>query len=167
MVRYEEYLFHWGILRMKVSLDIDSDYEETKVTIHCNEVDDSIKEILDFLKGKKTEFLVGRDGEMQHILKPDDIHYFHTENDGVVAVTSDGSFMLKEKLYELEDMLPSAKFIRLSKSVIANLHELSRFEASFNGTLCVHFKSGAKEYVSRTYVNGIKEALRLNRRKNV
>ncbi|MBD7983812.1 LytTR family transcriptional regulator [Sporosarcina sp. Sa2YVA2] len=151
---------------MKVSLDIDSDYEETKVTIHCNEVDDSIKEILDFLKGKKTEFLVGRDGEMQHILKPDDIHYFHTENDGVVAVTSDGSFMLKEKLYELEDMLPSAKFIRLSKSVIANLHELSRFEASFNGTLCVHFKSGAKEYVSRTYVNGIKEALKLNRRKN-
>lgn len=151
---------------MKVSLDIDSDYEETKVTIHCNEVDDSIKEILDFLKGKKTEFLVGRDGEMQHILKPDDIHYFHTENDGVVAVTSEGSFTLKEKLYELEDMLPSAKFIRLSKSVIANLHELSRFEASFHGTLCVHFKSGAKEYVSRTYVNGIKEALKLNRRKN-
>lgn len=151
---------------MKVSLDIDSDYEETRVTIHCNEVDDSIKEILDFLKGKKTEFLVGRDGEMQHILKPDEIHYFHTEKEGVMAVTLAGSFSLKEKLYELEEMLPSAKFIRLSKSVIANLHELSRFEASFNGTLVVHFKSGAKEYVSRTYVNGIKEALKMNRRKN-
>ena len=151
---------------MKVSLDIDSDYEETKVTIHCSEVDESIKEILDFLKGKKTEFLVGRDGEMQHILKPEEIHYFHTENEGVVAVTSEGSFMLKEKLYELENILPSTKFIRLSKSVIANLHELSRFEASFNGTLCVHFKSGAKEYVSRTYVSGIREVLKMNRRKN-
>lgn len=151
---------------MKVSLDIDSDYKETKVTIHCNEVDESIKEILDFLKGKKTEFLVGRDEEMQHILKPDDIHYFHTENEAVIAVTSNGSFTLKEKLYELEDMLPSTKFIRLSKSVIANLYELSRFEASFNGTLCVHFKSGAKEYVTRTFVSGIKEALKLNRRKN-
>lgn len=150
---------------MKVTLDIDSDYEETKVTIHCREMDDSINEILDFLKGKKTEFIVGRDGEMQHILKPDEIHYFHTENEGVVAVNSEGSFILKEKLYELEEMLPSAKFIRLSKSVIANLHELSRFEASFNGTLCVHFKSGAKEYVSRTYVSGIKEALKMNRRK--
>ena len=151
---------------MKVTLDIDSDYKETKVTIHCNEVDNSIKEILDFLKGKKTEFLVGRDGDMQHILKPDDIHYFHTEKEGVVAVTSEGSFALREKLYELEEMLPSTKFIRLSKSVIANLHELSRFEASFNGTLCVYFKSGAKEYVSRTYVNAIKEALKMNRRKN-
>ncbi|MFC5602037.1 LytTR family DNA-binding domain-containing protein [Sporosarcina koreensis] len=151
---------------MKVTLDIDEIYEETKVTIHCNEVDDSIKEVLDFLKGKKTEFLVGRDGEMQHILKPDDIHFFHTEKEGVMAVTAEGSFSLKEKLYELEEMLPPAKFIRLSKSVIANLHELSRFEASFNGTLVVHFKSGAKEYVSRTYVSGIKEALKMNRRKN-
>lgn len=151
---------------MKVTLDIDSDYEETKVTIHCNEVDDSIKEILDFLKGKKTEFLVGRDGEMQHILKPDEIHYFHTEKEGVIAVTAEGSYSLKEKLYELEEILSSAKFIRLSKSVIANLHELNRFEASFNGTLVVHFKSGVKEYVSRTYVSGIKEALKMNRRKN-
>ncbi|MFD1205500.1 MULTISPECIES: LytTR family DNA-binding domain-containing protein [Sporosarcina] len=151
---------------MKVTLDIDELYEEPKVTIHCNEVDDSIKEIVDFLKGKRTEFLVGRDGEMQHILKPDEIHYFHTEKEGVVAVTSQGSFSLKEKLYELEEILPSTKFIRLSKSVIANLHELSRFEASFNGTLCVHFKSGAKEYVSRTYVSAIKDALKMNRRKN-
>lgn len=151
---------------MKVTLDIDELYKEPKVTIHCNEVDDSIKEIVDFLKGKRTEFLVGRDGEMQHILKPDEIHYFHTEKEGVVAVTSQGSFSLKEKLYELEEILPSTKFIRLSKSVIANLHELSRFEASFNGTLCVHFKSGAKEYVSRTYVSAIKDALKMNRRKN-
>ncbi|MEG0439840.1 MAG: LytTR family DNA-binding domain-containing protein, partial [Solibacillus sp.] len=112
------------------------------------------------------EFLIGRDEDMQHILKPEDIHYFHTESESVIAVTSTGSFKLKEKLYELEEILPSNKFIRLSKSVIVNLHELSRFEASFNGTLCVYFKSGAKEYVSRTYVNIVKEALKMNRRKN-
>lgn len=151
---------------MKVTLDIDSDYQETRVTIHCSEMDESIKEMLDFLKGIKTQFIVGRNGDMQHILKPEEIHYFHTEHEGVVAVNSEGSFLIKEKLYELEEMLPANKFIRLSKSVIANLYEMSRFEASFNGTLCVYFKSGAKEYVSRTYVNSIKEALKMNRRKN-
>lgn len=150
---------------MKVSLDIDSAYEETKVTIHCREMDDSIKNILDFLKGQKTEFLVGKDGEMQHILKLDTIHYFHTDKDGVQAVTAKGEFRLKEKLYELEEILPASRFIRLSKSVIANLHELSRFEASFNGTLAVYFKSGAKQYVSRNYVSAIKESLMVNRRK--
>ncbi|MEK4713064.1 MULTISPECIES: LytTR family DNA-binding domain-containing protein [Sporosarcina] len=150
---------------MKVSLNIDRDYEETKVTIECPTLDDSVQEILDFIKGQDTEFLVGKDGDMQHILKPAEIHFFHTEKDSVIAVTSAGSFKLKEKLYELEKILPASKFIRLSKSVIANLHELSRFEASFNGTLCVYFKSGTKEYVSRTYVNAIKESLKMNRRK--
>ncbi|KAB7707160.1 LytTR family transcriptional regulator [Bacillus aerolatus] len=149
---------------MKVSLDIDSDYEETKVTIQCKEANDSIKEILDFLKGRELEFIVGKDGDMRHILKPFDIHYFYSQADTVLAVTSKGEFKVKEKLYELEQLLPSKRFVRLSKSVIANLHELSHFEASFNGTLCVYFKSGIKEYVTRHYVSTIKEALKINRR---
>lgn len=149
---------------MKVSLDIDSDYEETKVTIHCKEMDESINDILNFLKRIETEFLVGKSDDMQHILKPNNIHYFHTKNDAVFAVTATGAFKLKEKLYQLEQLLPASRFVRLSKSVIANLHELSHFEASFNGTLCVYFKSGTKEYVSRHYVNTIKEVLNMDRR---
>ena len=150
---------------MKLSLNIDKTFIETKVTIEGPELDEQIQELMNFIHGREQQFLIGKKGEMQHILKPDDVHYFHTENDHVVAVTATDSFILKEKLYELEAMLNSNKFIRLSKSVIANLHELSRFEASFNGTLCVYFKSGKKEYVSRTYVPVIKEALKLNRRK--
>lgn len=151
---------------MKVSLTIDSEFKETKVKIETPKLSESVQELLEFIKGRETEFLVGKIGEMQHILKPEDIYYFHTEKEAVIAVTSTGSYRLKEKLYELEEILPSSKFIRLSKSVIANLYELNRFEASFNGTLCVYFKSGAKEYVSRTYVNHIKEALKMNRRKS-
>lgn len=150
---------------MKISLDIDQEYEQTKVTIHCKELDDSVQEIVDFLKAKETDFIIGKEGEMQYILKPKSIHYFHTEEETVVAVTSEGSFKLKEKLYELEKILPSSQFVRLSKSVIANLHELKRFEPSFNGTLCVYFKSGSKEYVTRHYMKNIKEALKMNRRK--
>ena len=150
---------------VKVSIDIDSQHEETTIIIRCKEMDDSIKSIVDFINGQGTRFLVGQKGDMRHILKPTDIYYFHTANDTVSAVTATGEFRLKEKLYELEEMLAPSQFIRLSKSVIANLDEMSRFEASFNGTLCVYFKSGAKEYVSRNYVNAIKESLKMNRRK--
>ncbi|SDJ85905.1 LytTR family DNA-binding domain-containing protein [Sediminibacillus albus] len=151
---------------MKVILDVDRNHEKTAVTIHCKEISDSIKEILDFLEKRETKFIVGRKGDMQHILKPEEVHYFHSEGDTVMATTSEGLFKVKEKLYELEDSLPSNRFIRLSKSVIANLHEMSHFEPSFNGTLCVYFKSGGKEYASRHYVSNIKEILRLNRREN-
>lgn len=152
---------------MKISVNINPNNKETEIIINCKDVDDSISKILDFLNRQETEFIVGKQGHMQHILKPSDIYYVHTEADSVVAVTETGSFVLKEKLYELEQILPSNQFVRLSKSVIANLYELSRFEASFNGTLCVYFKSGKKEYVSRTYVQSIKEALQINRGKKV
>ncbi|MGJ3197680.1 LytTR family transcriptional regulator DNA-binding domain-containing protein [Peribacillus frigoritolerans] len=48
--------------------------------------------------------------------------------------------------------------------MIANLDELSRFEASFSGTLCVYFRSGEKEHVSRHYVQGIKKAFQWKRK---
>ncbi|MFZ0370497.1 MAG: LytTR family DNA-binding domain-containing protein [Halobacillus sp.] len=149
---------------MKVLLDVDRKYEETSVTINCMEMDDSIKDILDYLNQQKTEFIIGKKGEEQHILKPDQVHYFHSEGDSVLATTSEGRFKVKEKLYELEETLSPRKFIRLSKSVIANLYEISHFEPSFNGTLSVHFRSGVKEYASRHYVGRIKEVLRINRR---
>lgn len=78
--------------------------------------------------------------------------------------TKQGIFEMKERLYELERDLPGNQFVRLSKSVIANLDELSRFEASFNGTLCVYFRSGEKEYISCHYVQGIKKAFQWKRK---
>ncbi|ARI77660.1 LytTR family DNA-binding domain-containing protein [Halobacillus mangrovi] len=151
---------------MKVLLDVDGTHEETTVTIHCKEVNDSIKEILNYLNERKIEFILGKDGERQHILKPEEIHFFHAKGDYVHALTARGDFKIKEKLYELEQLLPAHRFIRLSKSVIANLYEISHFEPSFHGTLCVNFKSGVKEYASRHYVGKIKEVLKMNRRES-
>lgn len=149
---------------MKVLLDVDNKHGETSVTIHCKEMSESVKDILDFLKSKQTAFIVGKRGEEQHILKPKEVHHFHSEGDEVMATTTEGCFKVKEKLYELEEKLPSTTFVRLSKSVIANLYEIHHFEPSFNGTMAVHFKSGTKEYASRHYVGKMKEVLKLNRR---
>ncbi len=149
---------------VKVLLDVDRHHESTTVTIQCKEIDDSIKQILDFLENKKTNFIIGKNGDEQHILKPEDVYYFQSERDTVLAATPAGMFKVKEKLYELEQTLPKDRFIRISKSVIANLFEISHFEPSFNGTLCVHFKSGAKEYASRHYVSNIRSILKMNRR---
>jgi len=150
---------------LKVSIVIDDQLKEPKLIIEAPEWNDTIQELLDFIKSQENHFLVGKLGDLQHILKPSSIHYFYSEGDAVFAVNNAGVYKMKEKLYELEAILPSNQFIRLSKSVLANLHELSSFEAMFNGTLCVYFKSGAREYVSRNYVRRIKDALQMNRRR--
>ena len=150
---------------MKIKVEIVESLTETEIVIRCHEMNDEVQKIMDGLKEKKVDFIIAKKEEMQHILRLKDILYFRSEASSVMARTIDGIFEIKEKLYELEDALPKNSFIRLSKSVIANLNMLTKFEAYFNGTLCVHFKNGEKEYVSRHYVGKIKDVLQLKRRK--
>ncbi|VTR63274.1 Uncharacterised protein [Actinobacillus pleuropneumoniae] len=91
---------------MKISLDIDPRNEETTVTIHCKELTPAIQEILEYLNKNDTDLIVGKDGENQHLIKHEEVHYFRTEGDVVTAATSEGIFKVKEKLYELENSLP-------------------------------------------------------------
>lgn len=153
---------------MKISLEVDTAHQINEILIRCPQVNEEIQRLLDFLKQKKVPaFLIGHNKGAQHILKPEEIHYFQAARNSVEAFSADGCFQMKEKLYELEEMLADNQFVRISKSVIANLNELKRFEPSFSGTLCVYFTSGEKAYVSRNYVRSIKEALQMNRRDKI
>lgn len=57
-------------------------------------------------------------------------------------------YRLKQRLYELEAILPSS-FIRINKSSLANENCLERFTASYSGAVDAVFKCGYTEYVSR------------------
>lgn len=57
-------------------------------------------------------------------------------------------YRLKQRLYELEPMLPSA-FIRINKSSIANENHLERFAVTYSGGVDAVFRCGYREYVSR------------------
>lgn len=61
---------------------------------------------------------------------------------------SNKHYRLKQRLYELEEMLPSS-FIRINKSTLANENRLECFTASFSGAVDAVFKCGYKDYVSR------------------
>nr|WP_246407615.1 LytTR family DNA-binding domain-containing protein [Geomicrobium halophilum] len=94
------------------------------------------------------------------MLDPHDIDFVYAEKRKVfAATTTKQNIELKMKLYEVEELLESHHFTRFSKSVIGNIQHIQRFELAFNGNLCIHFESGNKEYVSRTYVATLKEKL--------
>ena len=62
---------------------------------------------------------------------------------------------LKQRLYELENLLP-ANFIRINKSALANEHRLEKFTAAYSGAVNARFKCGYEEYVSRRCFASIK-----------
>ena len=57
-------------------------------------------------------------------------------------------YRLKQRLYELEELLPSS-FIRINKSTLANETHIARFAAAFSGAVDVVFQCGYRDYVSR------------------
>jgi DNA-binding LytR/AlgR family response regulator len=144
---------------MKLNINIDEKHGETSVTIQATEWTEELEEIVKVIKKKNQQRLFGMDEDQTVLLDPSEIDYICAENRKIYAVLKDRRLELKMKLYEVEDMLIPHHFMRFSKSVIGNLHLIERFDLSFNGNLCVYFKSGNKEYITRKYVNPIKEKL--------
>ena len=69
--------------------------------------------------------------------------------------TRNTHYRLKQRLYELEALLPSS-FIRINKSTLANEKRIARFAASFSGAVDAVFQCGYREYVSRRCFTEIK-----------
>ena len=57
-------------------------------------------------------------------------------------------YRLKQRLYELEALLPSS-FIRINKSSLANENRLDRFAVTYAGSVDAVFKCGYRDSVSR------------------
>ncbi len=77
----------------------------------------------------------------------------------VVAVTDKGEYILRLRLYEIEKLLLTDQFIRISNSEIINLKKVNNFDLSFTGTICVKLSNGITTYVSRRYVPKLKKIL--------
>ncbi|MEI3613786.1 LytTR family DNA-binding domain-containing protein [Pseudogracilibacillus sp. SO30301A] len=144
---------------MKINIDIDDNHEETRITIQAKEWTQELEEIVNIIKKNKQQRLLGVDEEQTILLEPKEIDFIHSEKRKTYAVSKDSRFEVKMKLYEVEEFLIPHGFMRFSKSVIGNIHRIKKFEASFNGNLCVYFQSGSKEYITRKYVGAIKDEL--------
>jgi DNA-binding LytR/AlgR family response regulator len=81
-----------------------------------------------------------------------------------MARTEKDKYEIKDKLYVIEEYLKNTPFIKISKSVIANVDKVKNLEVSFNGTLCIIFFDQSQEYVSRKYVTDIKSYLQIGGR---
>jgi len=151
---------------MKVNIDIDENHGEPSISIKAKEWTEELEEIINIIKKQKTKRLFGVEEDQTVLLDPREVDFVYAEKRKVFAALASKSVEIKLKLYEVEEMLAPHHFMRFSKSVIGNLNQIRRFELSFNGTLCVYFHSGNKEYISRNYVSKIKEELTMGGQSN-
>lgn len=144
---------------MQIEIQIDSSCTEPKIIIVTDKMTDAVHDIVKNLSEKTPEVLCGFYDNTAQILELSNIIRIYAVAGKVVAVNNSKEYVLRMRLYELEERLSQNSFIRISNSEIINLRMVKNFDLSFAGTICVTLSDGTITYVSRRYMGKIKQAL--------
>lgn len=144
---------------MKIEVRIDTDYTEPKVVILTNRMTQEVEWVVQKLTKEQLGKIAAYQDDMVEILDPDDVITFTAESGKVMARCAKKQYVIRLRLYELEERLDAQKFFRISHSEIINLDKVKRFDLSFAGTIRVEFKDGSTTFASRRYVSAVKKAL--------
>lgn len=134
---------------MKFKLIIDKNKEESVVaTVHApSALTDQLEALVLGYAGEET--IAGYAEDELRLLALSDIECITVLGGKTYAIDRNNrQYRLKQRLYELEDLLP-AFFIRINKSSIANEKRLDRFAVTYSGAVDAIFQCGYREYVSR------------------
>lgn len=144
---------------MEVEIKIDGNCKVPKIVIYTDSVTEDIKTLAEKLSSEDRQVITAFKDSTVKILEPDEIIRIYAFDGKVAAVTERGEFFLRRRLYELEELLESKKFVRISNSEIINLKRVKEFDLSAAGTICVSLTNSEVTYVSRRYVSKIKKIL--------
>lgn len=144
---------------MQVEIKLDPGCEETKIVIFTREMTDEVSELARKLTGSAPQVLVGFRDDQAVILDQEAVCRIYSLNGKIIADAHDRQYVLRLRLYELEERLDKKSFVRISNAELINLKRVRGFDLSFAGTICVSLTNGAVTYVSRRYVAKIKQVL--------
>lgn len=144
---------------MNVEIKIDSNCDETKVIILTNKMNDEVNEIIKKLSDESLKILAGTKDDRLEVLEQASIVRVYSADKKVFAVTNNGEYIVRMRLYEVEDRLDKEKFVKISNSEIINIKKVKNFDLNLVGTICVSMLDGTVTFVSRRYVSKIKQLL--------
>ena len=144
---------------MRVRVEIGTDVSEKEIVLRTNEYDEEAERMISLLqKIQKTPQLIFYKDSTDKIL------FFETSERQVYAHTKNDVFVVKHRLYELEDIL-SGKFMRISKSTIVNLSHVYALTQSLSGCSIQFANTHKQVYVSRRYYKLLRERMKEVREK--
>ena len=144
---------------MKFEIKLDENCLETKVIIVAEKMTEEITESMQRISEENSQGIVRFDGDVVQILEQTDIFRIYAAVGKVFAVTDKKEFVLRLRLYEIEERLNNKGFVRISNSEIINIEKAKKFDLSTVGTICVSLSNGNVSFVSRRYVKKIKKTL--------
>ena len=145
---------------LKIRIEMYEGVQE-EVVIRCREITPEIIRLQQLLSGdsdRSNQFLLYK-GDTEYYLNVNDIIFFETEGNAVMAHTKNDMYETRRKLYELEE-LSGGRFQRISKSAIVNVDKVYSIKRNVTSSSAIEFQGTHKQiYVSRAYYKVLREKL--------
>lgn len=154
-------------IRSKLAKDFDliltddpNEVPKDKVGIILDDSDlEKIRPILEMMAMERSQVLFQTPhGYVQ--LNINDITYLEAYGDDIyMHGTEITNQIIKQPLYQLEEILKPYHFVRIGKSFIVNISKIRYIRTAFNAKLDIELVSGTHLEVSRSFVKDFKNAL--------
>lgn len=144
---------------MQVEIKIDKKFKEPQIIIVADKMTEEIDAVFKILSESGYKIIAGFSDNIVTMLEEKDIIKIYASCGKVYAMTDKGEYLLKLRLYEIEEKFSGASFVRISNSELINLKKVKSFDLSITGTILVRFSDGSSSYASRRYVSKIKKIL--------
>lgn len=144
---------------MDVRIEQIGKEEEEHVLIRCRAITEEVREIEAFVKSRQGS-ISGTLDLKQFEIPVTDICYIESVDGKTFLYTNKRIYETAYRIYELEEMLKTKHFLRVSKPMLVNLMKIQSIQPAFNGRFTAVLRSGEKIMISRSYVKALKAALK-------
>ena len=136
---------------MKIAFEINEKYKKPEIHICSDRDDHESRKIYMTVMEVFEKNITAYDDNEPVMIRHGDIVRIFTQNKNVYLLTEKRQYRLRERLYELEDILDPDSFVR----------KIIRLDTSITGTIRMYMKGDTQTFVSRRYVSRIKKTLKL------
>lgn len=146
---------------MKVHIEVDDSMSNDEVLIRCGRADEDIRNLCQLIleHGGAEPNITFYKGNMEYYFPLKNVLFIETDGDHIYAHTEDDAFMIKYRLYELQDLLPRS-FVRVAKSTIVNSAKVYSVTRNITSASLIQFADSHKQvYASRNYYKDLQQRL--------
>lgn len=145
---------------VRVRFEQDKTLDGIDIVIRANEQDRGVDLLMAQLAQQLPQKLTVLDrDECPCVIDENDIIAVTSDGKQVRVMTTQGVYSAKQTLQNVEGILNSGRFLRISRFELVNLAKIRKYDFTIGGTLRIEFEGGMETWASRRYIPLIRERL--------
>lgn len=137
---------------------VEHNENDMQIIIKCKKVDNEIIRLKSYIELFDNRLSAKKEDEM-FLINSSEVLYFEAVDHRTFLYTDDDVMEINQRLYELEHILSSKDFVRISKSQIVNINKILSLKPELNRTILATMCNNEKLSISRKYVKTIRTIL--------